>query len=118
MKDNLTTCPVCDNNLTIVKYKCNHCQTEITGDFKQDSFSKLSQEQRDFIEVFVLKRGSIKAIEKELGISYPTVRNKLDDVAATLGHKVDKDTSKIEILNMVNNGELSSEEAAKLIAEL
>lgn len=118
MKQNLSNCPICDNGLTITSYKCNHCNTEIKGKFNQNNFSTLTQEQRDFIEIFVLKRGSIKDIEKELGISYPTVRNKLDNVIAALGHKIDKNTSKVEILNMLDNGEISSEEATKMLSEL
>lgn len=118
MKENLSICPICDNELSVTRYTCNHCKTEIKGNFRQDNFSKLTKEQRDFIEVFVLKRGSIKEIEKELGISYPTVRNKLDNVISALGHKVESDTSKIEILNMLNNGEITSEEATKMLSEL
>lgn len=118
MKDNLSKCPVCDNELLITKYKCKQCNTEITGSFTQNIFSKLSDEQRNFIEIFVLKRGSIKEIEKELGISYPTVRNKLDDVISALGHKIDTNTSKIEILNMLDKGEITSEEATKMLSEL
>ncbi|MFL8887144.1 DUF2089 family protein [Helcococcus kunzii] len=118
MKENLSICPVCEHELSITKYKCNKCKTEINGNFKQDNFSKLTKEQKDFVEIFVLKRGSIKEIEKELGISYPTVRNKLDNVISALGHKVESDTSKIEILNMLNNGEITSEEATKMLSEL
>lgn len=118
MKNNLSNCPVCDGALTITKYNCEKCDTEITGRFKPDRFSKLSEDQINFIELFVLKRGSIKEIEKELNISYPTVRNKLDEVIKALGHKVEKDTSRIDILNMLNNGEISSEEAEELLAQL
>lgn len=118
MKENLSNCPVCDHQLTITRYECDHCKTEIKGRFKQNIFSKLTEEERDFIEIFVLKRGSIKEIEKELGISYPTVRNKLDNVISALGHKVDKDTSKIEILTMLDKGEITSEEATKLLSDL
>lgn len=118
MKENLTNCPVCDGKLTISKYTCSHCETEIIGNFKPNSFSNLSEDQLKFVETFVLKRGNIKDIEKELGISYPTVRNKLDGVIAALGHKVEASNSKIEILNMLNQGEISTEEATKLLSEL
>lgn len=118
MKNNLSNCPVCDGTLTITKYHCDKCNTEISGNFKQDRFSKLSEEQINFIELFVLKRGSIKEIEKELNISYPTVRNKLDEVIKALGHKVEKDTSRIDILTMLNNGEITSEEAEDLLSQL
>lgn len=118
MKDNLSICPICNHKLTITKYECENCHTEFSGRFKIDNFARLSDEQIAFVELFVLKRGSIKEIEKELGISYPTVRSKLDDVIKTLGHTIEKDSSKIEILNMLNNGEISSQEATKLLSEL
>ncbi|MDO5717815.1 MAG: DUF2089 domain-containing protein [Tissierellia bacterium] len=118
VKVNLCTCPICNRDLVIREYECNRCHTNIRGHFRQDKFSKLSQEDKDFIEIFVRKRGSIKEIEKELGISYPTVRNKLDQVISALGHKVEKDQSKIEILNLLNNGEITSEEAADMLENL
>lgn len=118
MKENLSNCPVCGNKLKIVKYTCDNCQTEISGNFSQDNFTKLTQEQKNFMETFILKRGSIKEIEKELGVSYPTVRSKLDDLINALGHRVESNTSKIEILEMLNNGEISSEEATRLLSQL
>lgn len=115
---NLYGCPVCDHELTIKSYQCKHCGTKIEGDFKLDKFSRLSQEEKDFIELFVMKRGSIKDIEKELGISYPTVRNKLDEVIAALGYKVETSNSRVEILQMLDNGEISMEEAQKLLEQI
>lgn len=117
-KKQLTDCPVCDNQLTITSYQCRRCGTKIEGQFEQDKFSRLSQEEKDFIELFVRKRGSIKEIEKELGISYPTVRNKLDEVIAALGHKVEKTNTRIEILNMLDAGEITSDEAQRLLKQI
>lgn len=117
-KNNLNSCPVCDHELTITKYQCKRCHTSIEGNFKVDKFSTLTDKQRDFIELFVMKRGSIKEIEKELAVSYPTVRNMLDDVIAALGHNVDKYDSKLEILSQLDKGEISPEEATKLLKEL
>lgn len=111
----LYECPVCEHELTVKVYQCNHCGTKIEGEFEIDKFSRLSKEEKDFIELFVMKRGSIKEIEKELGISYPTVRNKLDNVISALGYKVEASNSKYEILQMLDKGEISSEEAQKLL---
>lgn len=118
MKENLSNCPVCNSKLKIVKYVCDNCNTEISGNFTQDNFSNLTKDQKKFMEIFILKRGSIKEIEKELGISYPTVRSKLDDLINSLGHKVEADTSKMEILEMLNSGEITSEEATRLLSQL
>lgn len=115
---NLNSCPVCDHDLTITRYECKKCKTKIEGDFKTDKFASLTDEQKDFIEIFVMKRGSIKEIEKEMNISYPTVRNKLDNVISALGHNVEKYDSRLEILNLLNDGEITSSEATKLLDEL
>ncbi len=118
MKYNINRCPACASEMVITKYHCPKCHTEVSGTFRQDKFSKLTTEQKDFIEIFVKKRGSIKEIEKELGVSYPTVRNKLDNVIEALGHHVEKDYSRLEILQRLDDGELSAEEAAALIQDL
>jgi hypothetical protein len=74
--------------------------------------------------VFIKSRGNIKDVEKELGISYPTVRNKLDDVITALGYTVqDNQDDKIaekkkEILDSLEKGEISSQEAIKLLHKL
>ncbi|MDO5026490.1 MAG: DUF2089 domain-containing protein [Tissierellia bacterium] len=114
----LYQCPVCDHELTIKAYQCKACGTKIEGDFQIDKFSRLTKEEKDFIELFIMKRGSIKEIEKELNISYPTVRNKLDNVISALGHKVERDSSSFEILQMLDRGEISSDEAQKLLNKM
>lgn len=111
----LYECPVCQHELLIKTYHCDHCGTKIEGEFEIDKFSRLTKEEKDFIELFVMKRGSIKEIEKELGISYPTVRNKLDNVISALGYRVEVSNSKYEILQMLDKGEISTKEAQKLL---
>ena len=80
----LGKCPVCDNDIHITEIHCNKCETFIRGEFELCKFCRLTAQQKYFIEVFVKNRGNIKELEKELGISYPTVRNKLDEVIAAL----------------------------------
>lgn len=118
MKDHLVKCPKCDSELVITKYTCPHCLTEITGEFYHDKFSRLQENDLEFIEIFIRNRGSIKEIEKELSISYPTVRNRLDQVIKSLGHTLDPSASKMEILQKLKDGEISSEEAADMIREI
>lgn len=120
----LGKCPVCGDNLKITTLKCYNCQTTINGEFKPNKFSRLNSEQLHFVEVFIKSRGNIKDVEKELGISYPTVRNKLDDVITALGYTVqDNQDDKIaekkkEILDSLEKGEISSQEAIKLLHKL
>jgi len=112
------TCPVCASKLKVAKLHCHSCSTSIEGDFELDKFSYLSKDQKWFVEVFVKNRGNIKEIEKEMGISYPTVRRNLDQVIEALGYR---NTPKVEsidkksILERLDQGEITSEEALKLM---
>jgi len=119
MKRNvLGTCPVCASRLEVTELHCNGCETTIKGHFKLDKFNYLSKEEKYFIEVFVKNRGNIKEIEKDLGISYPTVKKNLEQVIQALGYGDSEDhenLNKEEILEKLSNGEISSEEAMKLI---
>ena len=65
-----------------------------------------------------MNRGSIKEIEKVLGVSYPTVRNQLDNVIKALGHAVNTETSRVEILKLLDDGEISAEEAKEMLNNL
>ena len=122
MKKNvLGTCPVCASKLEVTELHCNQCETTIKGSFQLDKFNYLTKEQKYFIEVFVKNRGNIKAIEKDLGISYPTVKKNLDNVINALGYgenQKDESTSKEEILEQLSNGEITSEEAMEMIKNL
>lgn len=118
MKEYLNKCPVCRSDLHTIKYRCSSCHTEIEGTFRGSKFSTLSEEHLDFIEIFVMNRGSIKEIEKVLGISYPSVRSKLDEVIQALGHNIDAGKSRVEILQMLDDGIITAAEATKLLEEL
>lgn len=118
MKNYIDKCPCCGSEMVITRYTCTNCDTEVTGNFFGDKFSRLTEDELNFIEVFVLNRGNIKDVEKALSVSYPTVRNKLDQVIEALGHKVSRESSRIEILSMLNDGQLTAEEATKLLNEL
>ena len=110
-------CPICQSDLNVTTLKCSHCDTEIKGKFKLSKFNYLSKEHLYFIEVFIKNRGNIKQIEKELGISYPTVKKNLDEVIVSLGYEVsDEDKiKKDDVFKKLESGEISVTEAAKLI---
>ncbi len=122
MKRNVIgTCPVCSSRLDVTELHCSDCHTTIKGEFKLDKFTYLSKEQKYFIEIFVKNRGNIKEIEKDLGISYPTVKKNLDSVINALGYGDVEETenlSKEVILEKLSNGEISSEDAMKMIKNL
>lgn len=115
----ITQCPVCSNTLIVTKLQCNHCHTTIENDFSLSKFNLLSKEQLDFIETFMVARGNIKEVEKELGISYPTVRGKLSDIIQALGYETRQKTVLDEraILGMLEKGEITPDEAIKMLKE-
>ena len=81
----LGQCPVCSHELTVSRLQCRHCGTAVEGQFALGRFARLKGEQLAFLEVFVKNRGIIKDVEAELGISYPTVRARLDDALRAMG---------------------------------
>lgn len=111
-------CPVCDELVVIEKVGCPSCNTHIEGHFHVSKFSYLSEQNQYFIEVFIKNRGNIKAIEKELDISYPTVKKMLDEVIVSLGYKVEEtldDVIEEDPIELLKNGKITALEAAKLI---
>jgi len=112
----LSSCPVCKHKLTITRLHCKNCDTTIENDFALSRFSMLSGDDLAFIETFLLSRGNIKEVEKELGISYPTVRSKLNDIIINLGHDIVKhkhNTDETSVISMLEKGELTADEAVK-----
>lgn len=113
----ISKCPICNSKLKIMKLRCNKCGTVIENEFEFSKFECLEEEHLNFMEVFLKCRGNIKDVEKELGISYPTVRAKLDDVVSALGYtQVNKSTTNNkEIIDKLEKGEISAEQAVDMM---
>ena len=77
-------CPSCESNLNVSQMKCNHCETLVNGNYELPLYLKLSREEQDFILNFFISSGSIKEMAKQAGNSYPTMRNKMDDLIAKI----------------------------------
>ena len=108
--------PICGGQLKPVKLKCDSCDLALEGNMPISKLSLLSSEQQRFVEAFLVARGNIKNVEKELNISYPTVRKKLDEVLDALGYVPQGELMKrSEILDEVERGEISAREGAELL---
>jgi hypothetical protein len=110
-----TTCPVCSGTLAIARLACGSCGTALEGEFSSGRLGRLSREQQSFVEVFLECRGKIKDVEERLGISYPTVVSRLDQVVQALGAPAEEPRGRKvdDVLEALARGEITAEEAAK-----
>ena len=118
MRQVISRCPVCDGELRVVKLGCETCDTIIENKFTLSKFDYLSPEELYFTETFIRCRGNIKEVEKELKISYPTVRARLDSVIKKLGYEDNggQDEEMLrreEVLKALESGQITAEEAIK-----
>jgi hypothetical protein len=81
----ISTCPVCSQELAVTRLRCGSCGTTIEGEFRVGRFSGLSREQMRLLESFLRSRGNLRDMERELGLSYPTVRSRVDGLVRALG---------------------------------
>lgn len=109
-------CPVCHSELTVARLHCSSCDTSIEGRFTSGPFGHLSPEYVDFIVTFVRCEGKINRMEQELGLSYPTIRNRLHEVIRALGYEPGKEDI-VEISMEKRNAVLEELEAGKISAE-
>lgn len=110
------TCPVCDGEFRVTKLTCRSCGSTLEGEFEVCAFCRMTPEQREFVEVFLVSRGNIREVERVLGMSYPTVRARLDDVIRTLGYNVQRPAETVDrraVLEALDRGEITAEEALK-----
>ncbi|MEX2716200.1 MAG: DUF2089 domain-containing protein, partial [Candidatus Sigynarchaeota archaeon] len=81
-------CPVCGGTLTVTRLHCRHCDSALEGQFSLGRFYHLTPEQQTFVETFLRCEGKISWVQEEMGLSYPAVRSRLEDVIRALGYEV------------------------------
>ena len=113
-------CSVCGGTMHVTRMKCDTCESELSGNLTPCRFCSLDAQNLAFLEIFIKNRGSIKDIEREMGISYPTVRNNLDNLLSALGYGKEPAPrmTKKEILDKLAKKEISSADALSLLEEL
>jgi hypothetical protein len=138
--DVIATCPVCSGELTIARLHCRSCGTALEGEFGVGRFGRLDREQLSLLESFLRSRGNLKEMERELGISYPTVRGRVDalirslglaegaatdadfdddmDVDEAAGDETDAAAGRRDVLERLARREISAEEAAAALRDL
>ncbi len=131
--DVIATCPVCTSELAVTRLHCRSCGTTLEGDFSVGRFGRLNRDQLALLESFLRSRGNLREMERELGISYPTVRGRVEALVRTLGfgpraeEEADEDDAPTQaittptrdaILERLARHEISAEEAAAAIRAL
>ncbi len=118
----LTQCPVCKSEMNVTRLHCPSCETVVEGRFAAGHFANLSAEQLDFVLTFVRCEGKLTRMEMELGISYPTIRNRLHEVIRALGYEPGKDDApdvpdekRRSVLEDLDSGKISADAAMRIL---
>lgn len=133
----LSRCPVCAGTLHVTEIACNSCNTKIQSEFEACRFCRLSPDQLQFVELFLRSRGNLTSIGDELDISYPTVTRRLEAILVALALPDDLNTARADpppvpppdkpdprdidrrqILEMLDKGEITAEEATRQLKDL
>lgn len=79
-------CPSCESALTVTQLSCGNCATVVSGTYSLPLLLQITEEEQNFILQFFMTSGSLKEMASQMGNSYPTVRNKLDDIIKKINH--------------------------------
>ncbi len=123
MNNAINRCPVCQNELLITRLHCETCETTLEGRFVGGPFAHLSREQLDFLMTFIRCEGKLSRMESEMGLSYPTLRNRLHDVIRALGYEPGKEETAPEVtedrrrqvLEDLDRGKISADAAMRIL---
>lgn len=118
-------CPLCGGEILATRLHCQDCDTTYENRFSAGAFSQLTKEQLSFVETFVRCEGKITRMEDELGLSYPTIRNRLHEVIRALCYEPGKDETpaglgedeRLRILEELEQGNISYADAMKRLQE-
>lgn len=114
-------CPSCSGKVIVTELYCSDCKTTVKGSFVLPAFAALSAEDESFLRVFLAARGSIKEVERQLNISYPTVKGRLDNLLNRLGLgslQAEGKKRRLEIVERLEKGEITAQEAIGLLKGL
>lgn len=119
-------CPTCGDPMHVARLECDSCGTSVEGNFFLHKLNRLPIESITFLESFIRNKGVIKDMEVDLGISYPTVKSRLDEVVRQLGYAEQRGRlrpsqereERRSILEELRTGAISAETAAERLAQL
>jgi hypothetical protein len=121
-----TKCPLCGGEIAVTRLYCRDCDTTFEGRFAGGPFSQLTLEQLKFVEIFIRCEGKISRMEDEIGLSYPTIRNRLHEIIRALGYEPGgveepvglSNEDRQRILEDLNAGKINAEDAMRKLKEV
>ena len=114
-------CPSCGGKVVVTELACAECKTTVNGSFELPLFAALAAEDENFLRVFLAARGNIKEVERQLGISYPTVKGRLEALLNKLGLgslQAEAKRRRLEVVARLERGEIGAREAVDLLKGL
>lgn len=118
MNNHELKCPYCNGPVNVAKVTCSKCKISVEGRFDLPSLALLDPKEAIFLAEYALAGFSIKELEKRVKMSYPAIRARLDRIIKNLRIITQKMESRKDILNMVERGEISADEAIRMIESL
>jgi hypothetical protein len=105
----------CGKQMDVIRLRCRDCDVVVEGLFELTPLAKLSLEEQAFVTAFVRVHGNIKKMESLFGISYPTVKNRLNTIGGKLDAMVQAPDETGEVLDRLARGEISVDQALELL---
>jgi hypothetical protein len=109
-------CPDCKEPLNLTRLACPSCKLTLDGNFELSPLGKLNPDDQAFVIAFVRHHGSLKKMESIFDISYPTVKNRLNAIAAALDKNFESPSPNLYVLEQLSRGELTVEEALEKLS--
>ena len=108
-------CPSCGGELAVTRLECSACGATIEGSFNPCPACMLGDEDRELFDLFMWARGNVKEIQRELGVSYPTVRARIERMFERYEQHVAGPHTPMEVLRMVRTGDINVDEAEEML---
>ena len=104
-------CTNCGRQMQVEQMVCRSCDLTMEGEFEVPSLAQLSLEDQLFVVAFVRHHGSIKKMERLFGVSYPTVKNRLNAIGESLDRSFEVPATNLQVLEQLAQGEITVDQA-------